>query len=600
MSNKPYNGKHFKGTIATSRTRGESIFLLLPLILIVTILPLIVEAHTYKTGLSVFNWFAEFDEYTDFFLYYKQWLFVAISGAILFIICLRAFIIKKSLKFIPHFIPLGTYAFLALLSTIVSKYSKFGFTGMFEQFENVFCLLGYALVVYYAFLIIRTEDEVTLMIDALAVGALILCTIGTLQAFGLDIYAINYSVNFEKGRTYSSLYNPNYVGVYTSFLIPMFSVLLLNAKKLYQYILYSLVLITSVISLFGSQSKAGFVSILVAALFILILLRKKLFKKWKLIFPIVIIIIGSFFIINKINDNAYLNGIKNAFKITKLPEPNLTSIETKDDGVYVTYKGNVLKATMTNIDNSITLSAFDSNNNTLDYTIAENGYTFQFTDERFVGILMSPAIYEEFYCFGLNIDGTDWYFTNLSGSGTYEYFNRYGRLTKIDTPKTAVFKGYENFATNRGYLWSRTIPLLKDNIFLGSGADTFVISFPQHDYVGFYNYGYMEQLITKPHSLYLQIAVQTGVVSLVAFLVFYMMYFISCIKLYINDKSNSKLTYIGIAIFVGTISYMVSAISNDSSITVAPVFWAMIGVGIAVNQLVKQHNLGSKTSSERK
>ena len=78
------------------------------------------------------------------------------------------------------------------------------------------------------------------------------------------------------------------------------------------------------------------------------------------------------------------------------------------------------------------------------------------------------------------------------------------------------------------------------------------------------------------------------------------MYFISCIKLYINDKSNSKLTYIGIAIFVGTISYMISAISNDSSITVAPVFWAVIGVGIAVNQIVKQNNLESKILDERK
>lgn len=600
MSNKYNTGSRKKNTVAETRTKTESFFLLLPLLLIVTVLPLIVKAHDYNTGLSIFDWFPKSDGFTDFFLYYKQWFFVTICGVILLIICFRAFTDKKTLKFKPIFIPLGTYAFLALLSTIVSKYSKFGYTGMFEQFENVFALLGYALVVYYAFLIIRTEDEVTLMVDALAVGALILCTIGAFQAFGLDMYASSYEITMEKGRTYASLYNPNYVGVYTSFLIPMFSVILINAKKLYQFVLYGLVLITSVISLFGSQSKAGFASILVAALFILIFLRKQLLKKWKIIVPIVVIIIGSFFVVNKINNNAFINAIKYVFNTTKLPEPNLTSIETKEDGVYVTYKGNVLKATIIIEDNTIMYSAVDSNDNPIDFTIADDGYTYQFTDERFAGITMSPALYDDVYAFCLNIENRAWYFKNFTESGEYEYFNRYGNLSKIQTPETAVFDGYENLATNRGYIWSRTIPLLKDYIFLGSGADTFAIAFPQYDYVGFHNYGYWENLVTKPHSLYLQIAVQTGVISLIAFLVFYIMYFISCIKLYINDKSNSKLTYIGIAIFVGTISYMISAISNDSSITVAPVFWAVIGVGIAVNQIVKQNNLESKILDERK
>lgn len=605
MSSKQKTGNQARNKINPARTKTESLFLLLPLLAVVTILPLIVKMYQYKTGLSKFDWYAATDDHFDFFLYYKQWFFVAISGFILLIICLRAFMDKKTLKFAPIFIPLGVYAALALLSTLVSEHSNFGFTGIYEQFENIYTLLGYALVVYYAFLIIRTEDEVKLMVDALAVGALILGTIGTFQAFGLDFfnsyigksmivdqYTLPEEIRivFGEGRTYGTLYNPNYVGVYTAFIIPMFSVLLIYSKKLYQYILYSLVILTSIISMFGSQSKAGFISILVAALFIVVFLRKKLFKKWMIVLPLLFIIIGSFFYINKINDNAYLNAIINSFKISKAAKPNLTSIETKDEGVYVTYKENEFMVTLDTTDNVINLTAVDSNYNVIDSTLAEDGYTYTFTDERFAGITMYPMTYDDILGFGLTIDGRDWYFTNLTGSNTYQYINLYGKVTKIETPETALFDGYENFASKRGYIWSRTIPLLKEHIFLGSGADTFVFAFPQNDYVGFSNYGYAEQLITKPHCLYLQMAVQTGVISLLAFLAFYLMYFVSSVKLYIKDQSVNSLAPFGIAIFVGTISYIVSAISNDSSISVAPVFWVMIGVGVTINHMIKDKN----------
>ena len=43
----------------------------------------------------------------------------------------------------------------------------------------------------------------------------------------------------------------------------------------------------------------------------------------------------------------------------------------------------------------------------------------------------------------------------------------------------------------------------------------------------------------------------------------------------------------GVSVFVGTIGYMVSSITNDSSITVAPVFWAIMGIGVTVNAMVK-------------
>ena len=180
---------------------------------------------------------------------------------------------------------------------------------------------------------------------------------------------------------------------------------------------------------------------------------------------------------------------------------------------------------------------------------------------------------------------TTWNFVKKNTG--YVYYNYYGRESYIEKADTALFDGYEDLASKRGFIWARTIPLLKKYLFLGSGADTFSIVFPQHDYVSFQNNGYGEQLISKPHCWYLQVGVQTGVLSLLALLVFYGMYFVQSIRLYSTKISDSYLAQVGVAVFVGTIGYMIAGITNDSSITVAPVFWGVIGLGITVNTMVK-------------
>ena len=92
--------------------------------------------------------------------------------------------------------------------------------------------------------------------------------------------------------------------------------------------------------------------------------------------------------------------------------------------------------------------------------------------------------------------------------------------------ETAIFDSKPKLFSNRGYIWARTIPLLKDNIIVGSGPDTFVLEFPNYDYVNSAYVGFLNQIVTKPHNLYLQMAVQTGCVSAIAFIVFCLMYLV--------------------------------------------------------------------------
>ena len=87
--------------------------------------------------------------------------------------------------------------------------------------------------------------------------------------------------------------------------------------------------------------------------------------------------------------------------------------------------------------------------------------------------------------------------------------------------------------------------------------------------------------------MYLQIGVQTGVLSLIAFLAFYAMYFFSSLVLYMKTEKNSLSVFTGIGILSGSFGYMVVGIINDSIITVAPLFWCLIGLGLAINTIIR-------------
>jgi len=156
-------------------------------------------------------------------------------------------------------------------------------------------------------------------------------------------------------------------------------------------------------------------------------------------------------------------------------------------------------------------------------------------------------------------------------------------------PKLDIFEGREKFASSRGYIWSRSIPMLKDTILIGYGPDTYVLEFPQHDYVGKLNsFSSHRMIVDKPHNMYLQIGINTGLISLIGLLALYLMYFVESIKLYINRDLNTFLEYIGVGAFVGVISYLAAGIFNDQIISVAPLFYTLVGLGLAVNRILKK------------
>ncbi len=576
----------------------------IPIILILAVVPLIMYLYTYPMNLSKYLW-ASLDEYNaDIFLYFKQVIFLVISSIMLLLVLFKLkneiTAIKKMYLFIPMFI----YGILNFLSTIFSKTSNYGFNGIFDQFESTFTILAYCIIILYCFIYIKNEETMNYIIKYFMIGIVVIVLIGLLQYSGHDFLMTDvgkklylpksewgnldtYTMTFEKNRVFLTLFNPNYVGIYVSMVIPFIACLLICVNTIKHKIIYGMLLLGLIIVLVGSGSKTSLICILLTLPFMLFFFRKKIAINKKITSIIAVILSLAVIFLGLTKIEFIKNTINSVTNIEK-SNNNITNIETSNI-LAITYKGNSFKVNFSNESAQYNINVTDINNSMLDSHVLDDGQLI-IDDTRFQGISVRIGQYEGINAIQLNIDGELWNFSNQLGDGTFYYLNKYGRFDKIKNAESAVFTNYESFASGRGYIWSRSIPLVLDHIVLGSGANSYAFVFPQNDYLGFYNAGLGTDLLTKPHSFFLQTAIQSGLISLIAFLVFYIIYFIWSVRLYLKSDFESIFSHVGIGVLMASIGFMIAGITNDSSICTTPIFWALMGLGITSNINIQKVN----------
>lgn len=594
-------------------SKSTSKYLLLPLIMVFIVVPLFLRGINAKDNLIQFSWYSQVENGFDLFAYWKSVLTIATGAVMLCIALYLVYTKREKIPFSKIYIPVAIYAVLAVLSSIFSKYTSFTLTGIREQFESVFVLLSYCMIAYYCYLVIDSESNLRWVVTCLIIGILGIGAVGFFQFIGHDFVVSKFAFNllipaslrnsisnltleFGPHRVYSTLYNPNYVGVYVSMTLPILVILLLYAKEWKKIAVYIAGIALSIVCLVGSWSRTGIISLAVTTICLLIIFRKKIFKKWKIVIPLFIAILVLLVVLDRINGGQYSERLINTFKNVGTTETHpLKKVETNEENIKIYYNDLILIADYIIQENQeIGINLEDETGEVIEFHYNEELGRYQLEGEQFQNILMNLVQFEDTEEYGIcfRIDGVDWIFSKLEDG--YYYYNIYGKFEKIiDSEKAAI--PFASFFGERSYIWSTTIPLLKDTILLGTGPDTYAMVYPQADYVGRHNGGYGTILITKPHNIYLQIGVQTGVISLLAFLAFYIMYFISSIRLYWKSELNDYKSQVGAAIFIGTIGFMISGIANDSHISISPIFWGLIGVGIAANYLVKS---GQKKETE--
>ena len=543
----------------------------LPTILVLFI-PLIMWGTVYENHLSEFTWYVKDAELFDVFLIGKKnaILFLELLNAI-GIACRIAFR-KVDIKKLKFFIPVGIYVLLVFISTFASEYSYFGFHGIVEQFESVWVILSYVVCCIYAFLISEELVNSRLFWNMFAVSALLVGLIGTLQTFGIDVLQtdmmrgiymasvpdLSLSFAASDGTAYCTLVNPDYVGVYVNLVAPLIVWSFFRCKYVYEKVMNAVSFILCLISLIGSHSLAG---ILVAGFSILLSLlfafgrKNKAFRIGSIVLAVGVVCVVLF-------------GIIVTFSEKTEPDTKLTSISMDEDAVRITYDGYEL---VLMLDSDVRgMAVTDANGEPYEIYRNEQGL-YEFENPGLKEIFLAPVQYGDYSCVDLMIDDYNILFTRMD-DGRYSYVNLFASAEQYcsgNVPTCSVLDGHEQMLNGRGYIWSRTIPLLTDCIFLGKGQDTFAIYFPNNDYLGRINYGYEDVLITKPHSIYLQIAVQSGVLSVIAYIG---MFVIFCL-LFFRKKGFT-------AFFISITSFMILGLTNDSMIGCSILYWVILGLGI--------------------
>lgn len=602
------------------KTKNQNIIGAVLVVLIMSLVPLVVSAFQYETGMEGYAWFSNSTSGYDFFLFWKGQLLLLLCALMAFYAAAKCLLVKEGMPDSKlekkYIIPLALYAVLAFESTIFSKHTDAAVRGGYEQWEGMLILGAYVAVLFFAYWILQGAVELWIVAYGLLAGVFIMALIGGMQAFGHDFFRtdtgkalmnlmlenkLNFNFNFEEGRVYATLYNPNYVGSYVALLLPVILSLVSKKRKTGAVFVSIVAVVTSVlllVMLFGSQSLTGCIGVVASLVLFLVLMIPNM-KKKPLLFAIGGVICVAVCVLMVFRyQSLFEYGINKMFH----PAPNnqvIRSMEGKDGILKMTLDdGDILNLKVNIAEGEYRYEVTDEKGKSYNLYEDETANRMKFSDKKYQTIEIEEKkiesknqTYNGFIIYtpsagrSYTIAMQDEKYEEAGVNETeYRIVTPFYKLDELRHIETFGFEDTLHFGSRRGFIWSRTLPLVKKYILQGSGPNTFIYAFPNDDYVGMVNVGYGGSLVTKPHNMFLQIAIQTGGISLLAFLAIFIIYFIEGFRLYFRKTEYCSSEIFGIGILLGTFGYLVTGLANDSTVCVAPVYWCLLGVGMAVNR----------------
>jgi len=595
----------------TSQPKGLSLVHLSPLLFIVAIIPLIVFARIFEIeGIEEAHWRGGSQHY-DFFSAYKAiWFSVTVYGTALFMLFLRI-LDQITFKKHPMYRPLIVYNVFVILSTLFAEDKTIALRGFMEMFQGMFVLIAYVLTIVLVFNMVREKKHVKALMGAFIFVGVVTAAIGIGQYFGYDFFRTDFgkrlvlpsymhhliedfTFQFGKNTIYATMYNTNFVGSFGALMVPFSIGIFFSTKKLIPIVLSGIFMLLMAFVLFGSNSRAGLVGIGFAFIFIAILFRKMIIKQpLKIVLTLITIFIAGY-TLNHFSEGRILNELKTMNlieEIRKTEEQKLDMVKFED----LAFGENTLDIITEDASMQLEYLEGSINFNTLEgepIAISQEGNTITFTDERYANYRFvlgtdAPTLRAHIY---------SRVFTIYLTEGTFK-IHGVGGLAETEYPRRLDFLvDYGRFASSRGYIWQISAPLLYENFFIGDGPDMYPVAIDQNDFVGRLNTPFgMTTIIDKPHNMFLQIGINTGTISLIALLSVFFIYFLDSIKLFINKRLTDYLDFMGIGIFTGVMGYLAAGLFNDQIISVAPLFYVMLGLGFAVNALIKDNEKNSIT-----
>ena len=573
----------------------------IPIILLMGIIPLIVHTYSYNSNLSQFNWFPSgADSQTDFFFGWKMITIIVVGIVMAGILFYQYFKKKQGLRFENAFYFLFFYAMFVAMSALFSSYKYWVVRGSYELFEPVWVVFVYILLCYYTYHFVQEEQQVKFILCGAGIGMAVVTLIGVFQYFGMDFFKTGFgkhlitnpswwdnldslSFNMLEGTSYTTLYNPNFLSFYFGMLIPLLVCVFIAAKKAWQRVLIIVAEVLCLICLKGSRSDTGWMALVVGGVILALVLLSR--KKKAFCVALAIMLIGG--VASKTDVGIQIkNTIVGTFRIDD--RYAVRDIDTGTDSVMLNVRGNKMYVSYTTDESGVIVpNCTDENGQTLELAMTDaDNQIYVINDERFAGGSIQPILLgdDNIPAISVTYDGIAWDFVETQEAG-YCYLNKSGKLVKWEKIKNAnLFK--EDAMSYRGHMWNVTIPLLGKHVLIGSGANTYMFEYPQDDYLGqAYIYGFNSYEV-KAHCWYLQQWVESGLIGTLALLIFMAWYAVQSIRIYRRVDLHESLSWIGFGLFAAVLVYLIAGIANDSNVCTAPVFWGMLGLGMATNRML--------------
>lgn len=558
--------------------------LLIPLLLILCVMPLIVRLHIYHCGYNKYPWFSDNDIMSDFYTYYKEQFFAVVVVFVTIILIFRMVLYKEKRKRSIYYLPVVIYIGMVILSTIFSVNPMASWVGNLDSFENCIVLSGYGIVSFYAYQILEDDSDYKILYYGLLVMSIPMLLVGYLQVAGVNLLQMDWfqkcimsaeefaqyggSVEeiFSGNNVYLTLYNPNYAGVFLVMLSTVALMLWITEKEKKKQILLGIWCVALLILVWFTYSRSTLVALAVVSF--LVFLQSKAFwtiKKKRQILAAIGGLLVVFVVFDALNHFKYFNRI--AEKNEREP---ISSMTTDEHGIHIVYDSVAYQICVENDElicsweQSKKQTTRRENEGELSLPFEDAKALYEKDDNRIVLFLADNMMN-----FLLLEDG--YYYETISGEP----------VTMKEVEKTD-FHGLEYLGSARGYIWSRTVPLLKHYLLIGSGPDTFAEVFPQDDYAGKLVYSDdPTRIIEKGHNDYLTKWVQTGMISLIALVCFYIVVCKAGKQSFVHAQESFGQRF-GLGCYYACIAYMVMSMFNDSTLQTAPMFWIFTGVVLSV------------------
>lgn len=567
--------------------------------------PMIVHTYIYDTGLSQFEWYPDqASSHTDLFFAWKMYAIIILGMAMSGVIAYRYFKKKERLSFENAFYLLFFYGMFVGMSALLSRYKYWVNIGTYELFEPVWVVLVYIVICYYTYHFVQEENQVVTLFRWVGVGIFVITLIGFFQFFKLDFFKTDFgkmlittpdywdnldsiSVTLEPGVSYTTLYNPNFLSFYFGMLIPLAACMMVAAKKTWHRILLLVFEIMALVCLKGSHSDSGWLAIIIGVAFVACVLLSR--QKKTAMIGMAGGVLGLIAVVLVCTVTPFGERLATTIAGTYHMEERegLRDIQTNDDHVLLDIGGNAIVLSFEGDpkEENGEISCRDAKGNELSRTrIDETNRVDQIDQEGYRGCLVQPGYIGDAPGILVTIEDVMWDFAYLDGQGFY-LLNSAGKLVKFETPKSAgLFR--EDAMSCRGHIWNLTIPLLGKHVFIGTGANAFMMEYPQNDYIYHAYVTGANSYDVKAHCWYLQQWVETGLIGLLFMLGFIGWYIIRSVKIYRKADLKERITWLGIGLFAGISVYLTTGIANDSNVCTAPLFWGMLGLGMAVNRMI--------------